>query len=51
MTHSTYWWAVFMAVFNPLCLRAATDPVWFTAMQIAMCLGLVAIADARERRT
>lgn len=50
MKHEIYWWAVFMAVFNPLCLRAGTDPIWFTVAQIVICLILVAVADWRERR-
>jgi len=50
MKHEIYWWAVFIAVFNPLCLRAAGDPLWFTVGQMAMCLIFVALADARERQ-
>lgn len=50
MKHEIFWWAVFMAVFNPLFLRNATDPLWMTAAQMAMCLIFVALADARERR-
>lgn len=50
MKHEIYSWAVFMAVFNPLCLRATTDPAWFTFGQIVMCLIFVTFADRRERQ-
>lgn len=43
-------WAVFTAWLGPLVLAGAGQPLWVTALHIAICLSLVALADAAERR-
>ena len=50
MDRDTLCWAAFVAVLAPLFLRTHADPLWPTSAQIAMCFGMVAIADRIEVR-
>lgn len=43
-------WAVFVAVLCPVFLRHPADPAWMTAAHIALCFGLVALAERIESR-
>jgi hypothetical protein len=45
MNQYQFSWAVFVAVLCPLFLRQPVDPLWMTAAQIALCLGMVALAN------
>lgn len=50
MNREAFQWAVFCAVLAPLFLRQPADLLWVTAAQIAICFGMVALADRIERR-
>lgn len=50
MNREAFQWAVFCAVLAPLFLRQPADPMWFTAVQVAICFIMVALADRIERR-
>jgi hypothetical protein len=45
MSQYQFSWAVFVAVLCPFFLRQPVDPLWMTAAQIALCLGMVALAN------
>lgn len=49
MNRETLQWAVFCAVLVPLFLRSPGDAISVTASHVALALGLVCLADWRER--